>query len=264
MKAWLRVGICLGLATLLIHLIVTGELTLFVNPRFTWLMIVSVLILLVLGLVQLWNLKAHEMHQIGAWGYLLLFVPIALYLLVPPQALDASIAAKKGVYLSAKSVNQEQQTNAAAQSAKPDAEPAEALSVPEDPYQKFVPLLKRQSIIELSQEHYADYFNAIHNDPHAFKGKQISVKGFIYRDKTLGKDQFVVGRFSVTCCTADAIVIGFIAEGKQAASFKANDWVEVTGALGITKYDDVDMPMIQLASVKRIKPLTDPYVYLDY
>ncbi|MFC7439958.1 TIGR03943 family putative permease subunit [Laceyella putida] len=266
MKAWLRVGICLGLAILLVQLILTGELPLFVNPRFTWLIIVSVLILVLLGLVQLWNMKGQEMHRIGAWGYFMLFVPIALYLLIPPKALDASIAAKKGVtYLSAKSVNQQQQAKALQPSkSKPDANPTADLTVPEDPYKKFIPQLQQESVIALTQEKYADYYNTLNFYPQEFKGKKIKVKGFIYRDETMKKDQLVVGRFSVTCCTADAIVVGFLTEGKETASLKVNDWVEVTGTLDVGRYDGVDMPVIKLESVEKVTPLKDPYVYFVY
>jgi putative membrane protein len=141
LKAWLRVGVCLGLAVLLVQLIVSGELSLFVNPRFTWLIVASVLILVLLGLVQLWNMKGSELHRISAWGYVMLLLPLAMYLLIPPKALDASIASKKGVsYISAKSVNEQQQKKSApAATSDTNADP---LAVPEDPYKKFIPQLQ--------------------------------------------------------------------------------------------------------------------------
>jgi putative membrane protein len=263
LKAWLRVGICLGLAVLLVQLIITGELSLFVNPRFTWLIVASVLILVLLGLVQLWNMKGSELHRIGAWGYLVLLLPMAMYLLIPPKALDASIASKKGVsYLSAKSVNEQQQKKSAPSSASDTN--ADPLAVPEDPYKKFIPQLQREPVIHLSQETYADYYNTLNFYPQQFKGKKIKLKGFVYRDDTMKKNQLVVGRFSVTCCTADAIVIGFLTEGAKTATLKDNDWVEVTGSLDVGMYDGVDMPVIKLEAVEKVKPLKDPYIYFTY
>lgn len=55
--------------------------------------------------------------------------------------------------------------------------------------------------------------------------------GFGYKDPRLGKNQFVITRFVITCCIIDAQSIGIIAESPDAPNLKANTWLEVEGVL---------------------------------
>lgn len=271
MKGWVRAGICFSLAILLIHLLLTKEMALFVNPRLHWLSALSVLLLILLGLVQLWHLRGKELHPIGGWGYALLFLPLLLYLMAPPKALDASVAAKKGVsYGKAQSVVKQQPAQKQGDAVGAEKPPEGAAAgdgqgeiIPaEDPYKKMVPKLKQKPELVLDEKNYAEIYSAVHFYPQEFEGKKIRVKGFVYRDDTLKKNEFVTGRFTVSCCTADATVIGFLTESDQASALKINEWVEAVGILRVRKVDGIDMPAIELTSYKKVEPLKNPYIYL--
>jgi putative membrane protein len=72
----------------------------------------------------------------------------------------------------------------------------------------------------------------------------------------------VVGRFAVTCCTADASVVGFLIKPKHHIPIpKINAWVEATGTLGKQKVDGQDTPAIYLQSYHMIPAKKDPYIY---
>lgn len=264
MAGWLRVGICFGLAVMLISLLISGEISLFVNPRFKWLMGVSVLLLIILGLVQMWNIKGGEMHRIGFWGYALVMLPVLMFIFLPPKALDASMAAKKGVTFITPQTSQQNQatpreeTFASEEEVPVEVEPEIEL---ENPYKELLQKIKTEPIITLTEKNYADYLNTISLYSKEVEGKKIRLIGFVYRDDTLKKNEFVTGRFTVTCCTADATVVGFITSYKQSDQFKLNQWIEVTGTLKNVLYDGYDMPVVELESYRIIDPPKDPYIY---
>ncbi|SEN47416.1 TIGR03943 family putative permease subunit [Lihuaxuella thermophila] len=278
MRALLRVGICFGIAVMLLSLLVSGEITLVVHPRFKGLIAVSILLLIVLGLVQLWNLKRGEIHRIGAWGYLVILLPLLFFMVSPPKALDASIAANKGVsYMNAQALAKQQklspkQSAASQKGSNPNDSPSPEQAQPSDgtepeiveidnPYKELVPKIKAEPVITFTEKNYADYFNTINMYPKEFEGKKIRLKGFVYRDETLKKNEFVTGRFTVTCCTADATVIGMVTTGSHAGQVKSNQWIEVTGTIQTVMYEGYEMPVIKLDSYKPVSPPKDPYIY---
>lgn len=245
MKAWLRVIICFGLAFFLLELLITGEISLYINPRLKWLVALSVLMLVILGVVQLWNLRQRELHRIGVWGYVMSIIPMVFLLLVAPKVLDASSVQKRGVQL------------------KPNPT-IEVVQKSENPYQKLVKELGQKNVISFEEKTYLDIINTINMYPEKLKGKKIKIYGFVYRDQTIKKNEFILGRFMVTCCTADSAVAGFLVKSEKAGSFKNDQWLEIVGTLDTEPYDGEEIPVIRLEKSKRIEPLKDPYIYVTY
>ncbi|TCS95680.1 TIGR03943 family putative permease subunit [Hazenella coriacea] len=260
MGSWLRAGLCFGIALMLSSLLISGEISLYVNPRFKWLIGISVLLLIILGTVQLWNLRGGELHRVRFWGYFLVSLPVLIYIFLPPKVLDASVAQQKGVtYVSPNAVATSSTTTQP--NGGSSGEP-EIMDV-ENPYKKMIQEIKQQPVITLTEKNYSDYMNAISLYPEEVKGKKIKLIGFVYRDETLKEDEFVTGRFTVTCCAADATVVGFLTKWNQAQTLKLNQWVEVNGQLDMVLSEGFNLPIIQLESYEMIEPLKDPYIYFQ-
>ncbi|MBS7531673.1 TIGR03943 family protein [Hazenella sp. IB182353] len=264
-----RLLICLGLSTLFIQLIVSDELSLFINPKYNWLIFCCVLILIILSIVQLYTLKKPDIHFIGKWGYVMMTLPLVMVIIFPPQALDPSMASKKGTFYLPQG-NQQKNTDSVNDNYPVDQEvdtqinEATTDSSNDDftnPYQKIKEEMLKKDLIQFTEENYADYYNALSFYPTEFVGKKIKILGFVYHDQTLKKDEFVIGRFTVTCCTADAMVIGVVVKDPHAIQLKNKKWIEVTGTLTTTKQEGYDMPAIQLTSSEDTTEPKDPYIY---
>jgi putative membrane protein len=106
---------------------------------------------------------------------------------------------------------------------------------------------------------YAMYVLELH--PQSFVGKNIDFVGFVYRNKEFRKNQFVVARFAITCCTADAQVLGLMCVYDNANVFAKDDWVRVKGVIK-TEHDLTGTyPTVQVSSIEKIPPLKMPYVF---
>jgi len=94
-----------------------------------------------------------------------------------------------------------------------------------------------------------------------FVGQPVDVTGFVFSDGRLSETQFMVGRFTITCCVADATALGMIVEYPQAAVLKQLGWVRVQGKLDLLERDGRMLPVILAESVEAVAPPAQPYLF---
>jgi putative membrane protein len=88
-----------------------------------------------------------------------------------------------------------------------------------------------------------------------------NVIGFVYHDPRLSSGQFMVGRFTVTCCVADAFAIGMAVDWTDSAKLEDNTWVNVTGTVEVLEIDGQKVPLIRAETVRPIQAPEQPYLY---
>ena len=97
----------------------------------------------------------------------------------------------------------------------------------------------------------------LYEKPEWFEGKRVHLVGMVRRDaKTTGQfgaDHFLLFRFAISCCVADAVPVAVVLEG--ATDQPENTWVEVEGTFGILTKGDARFPLL---SAVRIIPTTEP------
>lgn len=121
-----------------------------------------------------------------------------------------------------------------------------------------IPNNSDSNTLKLNDSNYLDILGKIFANPDSYKDKNISIDGFIYRDKTLSKNEFVLGREVMTCCVADLQVAGPKCKFKDSYKLKANHWFNVHGKITLGKDGE---PII---IVKEITPIAKPknaYLY---
>lgn len=106
---------------------------------------------------------------------------------------------------------------------------------------------------------WATYLNE-NGDPASISGQAVRVTGFVYRDLRCGSNTFVIARFVMMCCAADASPVGFPVRWPGAAAFKKDEWVTVTGHFGVTMMDKTPMPIIKADAVQAVERPLQPYL----
>jgi uncharacterized repeat protein (TIGR03943 family) len=77
-------------------------------------------------------------------------------------------------------------------------------------------------------------------------GQPVDVLGFVYRDSRFNDQQFMVTRFTIACCVADATAVGLTVEDEAANSFSTDTWVRVKGQFTFGDVDGQTLPVIVL------------------
>jgi putative membrane protein len=99
-------------------------------------------------------------------------------------------------------------------------------------------------------------------DVKEFVGQPADLIGFVYRDIRFdGKPQFMVARFAISCCVADAAAIGVIVQSKDAGNWTADSWVHVTGKFDNQTVDGRATPILIADSIAAAAQPDHPYLY---
>lgn len=98
-------------------------------------------------------------------------------------------------------------------------------------------------------------------DPAAFAGQAVAITGFVAPVPGGSDDAFYVARFRVTCCAVDAQPIGVPVHlpGWQ-ERFSADDWVQVTGGVAADPAGGAQLVVLPEAVEPTEQP-EQPYVY---
>jgi putative membrane protein len=265
-RKWIRAVLLLFLGLYLFDNMLTGRIYYYINERFGLFSWAAVAILLTMGIVSVVDLlreprsgadehhkhknddkhdyddehehkheHGHE-HQHGtapSWLMLgILALPLVLGVLVPAKPLGASAVGSSGVSTSFSGL----------QSGGTSTQFSVA---PQD-----------RNVLD-----WVRAFN-ITTNVDEFNGQQGDVIGFVYRDiRFKDSAQFMLSRFTVSCCVADASAIGVIVQAKDAAMIKQDSWVHVKGKFQVQIFDGQRTPILVADSVEVTGQPAHPYLY---
>ena len=226
--------VLVGLSLFLANAIINGTLLFYINRRFTWLTGLSIILLLLMASTyrRTGHDHDHRHHHAreNAWTALaLVALPLLLGLLVPPRPLGAqAVGVRKA------------NTDGVGLSADETA-------------------LARASV-ERNILDWLRAFNAA-GDPSAFTGQEARVIGFVYRDETFAADQFMVSRFVVSCCVADAAALGLVVAWPDSANLPLDAWVAVQGTFRPGQFGGEPTPILSADHVTPTQPPNQLYLY---
>jgi len=238
-----RALIIFGFAYFLMHIVSTGDVRLYIHPRFIPGLKIAYLFFYALALVQFVNtLKPQDFHGHGlerGWGmYFVFTVPLLLGLLIPPKALSSYMVSQKGINLS----NNQQ---------------FRGMTFSSETIYNFAanwnPVITDRTFM------FSMHVLAL--QPQSFVNKNIEFVGFVYKNKEFYKNHFLVARFAITCCTADAQVLGLMCVSDKADDFIKDDWVRVKGIIKTENDQLGTYPLVEVSSIEKIPPLKMPYVF---
>lgn len=92
-------------------------------------------------------------------------------------------------------------------------------------------------------------------------GQKVDLIGFVARWEGLGPEEFVLTRFVVTCCAADAVPVGVKVIWRSAGSFLDNQWVRVQGRAKAETWDGRLGVVVRPDAVDRVEVPAVPYIY---
>lgn len=245
---FVRSLILLGFAIFLFNLIHSGELTLYVHPRFTDAIELTICLLVLMFIVQITKtfnatVSSHGCcHHHGGIGSCLPFIMVLLMaILIPSAYLDVSLIASRGLNSQLDAPN-----------------PAAVIG------SKVRPLsaqLSKMNAIAVTDHDFTDIMPEINLYTKDYLGKEIVMTGFVYKFPGHKPNEFALVRYVITCCTADALPYGVLVENKDAEQYQMGQWVEVPGVLEKGDYDGSPIAEIRATSVKKILQPQEPYVF---
>lgn len=238
-REWLKAGILLAMAIYFVVLILSGNLSNYINIRFMWLTYVAAGVLLLLSGWNLWRLRTNQplftasassnSHIPLSWGAIgVLAIPLLLAILVPSQPLGVE-AISGGI-----SIEPIGGTTIEAGYAVPPEE---------------------RNVLQWLRE-----FTSAEN-PAELDGQPVDIVAFIYREPDMLDTQFMAARFTISCCVADAFAIGMPVDAESAPDFETGAWVRIRGTLQAGTFQGDLVPIILPESIEQVDEPDNPYLY---
>jgi len=229
-----------GTALLIAAMLLNGRIGWYIHQRFNYLMIFAILCLASMAVLSLRNFvnkpaeDAYHHQAINSSEIFVLAIPLALALLIPARPLSANAVSTRG-------------TTYTAPGSLPAAPSEGVFSITPD------------------ERNILDWLRAFNTgkDVNALVGERANVIGFVYRDDKNfpGQNTFMVGRFVITCCAADAFPIGIPVDWDDAAQLTDDTWVQVQGVVESIELNNVNIPLIRADSVEILSTPDQPYLF---
>ncbi|MDQ0231129.1 TIGR03943 family putative permease subunit [Metabacillus malikii] len=294
---YIRGILLIGFTLLMMKLVLTGNMTNFIAPKMLPFSYFAIVVFLLLGVLQIWRSgsKKHDIHcdcgdlheRPSAFRsffvYLVFIIPIVTGFLFPDIVLDSSVAAKRGFK---SSLAQNGQTENSAEIYVEELDEsvggriAESTNIPDVPlehpegfeiqerpegfYEELKSDMLQAQTITFTEENYIAMTTILDQSPEEFVGQEVEMVGFVYREDNFEKDQFVVARFGLSCCVADASVYGTLVTVPNGEEYGDDLWVKVKGEITTTNYEDWTLPYVKVNKIEKIKQPKEPYVYEAY
>lgn len=232
----LKALVLLGLGQFLYAKFRDGTLLFYINRRFAWLTFLAAMALTAMSVVTFrvtaaaQNHSGHQ-HRI-TWGTLLLVaLPAILGTLIPPVPLGSDALSNRSV----------------ATTGLGTAEAGTTTTLTSAPAER--------NLLDWLQSFGSD------PDPARFAGQETTLVGFVYQDERCGDDQFMLSRFVITCCVADATAVGMVVRWPDASELADDEWVKVHGAFEAGQFDGKTIPVMAADQVTPTEMPYQPYLY---
>ncbi len=197
----------------------SGRLNLLLQADFHWLVLVSGLLLLALA-----GLAARfaPKRRSGRTPALMMLLAAPLVLLIPPRPSFSTLAA-----------------NRSSGALEGESETLTFLSPPEQrSLTDWVRLLRSQP------------------DPELYRGDPVRISGFVMPTPQAAP---VLARLTVRCCLADATPVGIPVIWPESASLKADEWLAVSGEMGVERVNGVLRSVVIAETVQSIPKPKRPF-----
>ena len=240
--------ICLLYSGIFSYVVIFDKLKNFLAPQMQIYIKLSIIPMILIGLVMIFNDKVSYKFK---FSDLILLLPLILFMIAGDGRLTTSFASNRTLENKIKVVKKQE---------KKKEEKIEEKVI--DTYDFSNP---DYEIIDKNYNELSNYITFA-KDVKKLDGKTIRVRGFILTENSsLPDGYFTIGKYLITCCTADAGLIGFVAK-YDTDKIDTNKWYEIEGVLEKEKDSDNNNFMyINVINIKEIDSKNEEqYVYPCY
>ncbi|QGG46398.1 TIGR03943 family putative permease subunit [Heliorestis convoluta] len=268
----------------------TGNLPYYIHPRYIPFTVVAANVLTLLALYCLIrSIKSRTKNsttQSPRWPYAVFSVMLLLGFLLPPQPLDLSLSSQKNFRPFGFSNQPTMEASTGGRGETPgfrafteldwgdweefgELEWQEELEYCETDWNEWAILEANprgsdeqpphQGTIVFTDLNFVSYLTAILSSPQQYYQRHVEIEGFVYREGDYQDNHFVLGRYAIVCCIADASVVGLLAISQEDPD--VDSWIKARGTIIPGSYQGFEMPVLQIERWEEVQDLPFPYVY---
>ena len=208
-------------------LIASGRTSLYLSTRTDWVVPVGAVILTLALLGRLASLRSREPELVTtkeAIGLGALVLPVVVLLALPPASLTSFAAGRRSSFVGAGFVAS-----------------AEDVATGDLSLTDVAGALRSEDAMDALAQR---------------AGEDVTFVGFVNRDAGMPADEFILTRFLISCCVADALSVEVRVAGAPPGELKQDQWVRVEGKL----YPLGREVIVDLTEVTKVPRPEQPYL----
>ena len=207
-------------------LLFTGRTSLYLSSRTAWVVPVGAIALTIAAVGRLATARTPRPGPLGratVWAVAFVLFPVVAILVLPPAALGSYAASRRS--LSSGLV----------------------ASAPE---------LEAGGTVTLAAVAAAGWSDEARRSLVSRAGSRVTFEGIVTKRDGQAADEFMLTRFIVSCCVADALSVQVRVVGAPPGQFEEDDWVRVSGAF----YPVGQEILVDASEIEPIPQPDDPYL----
>lgn len=248
--------VCLLYSGLITYTIVFDKLKNFLAPTMQLYIKLAVLPMFVFGLVILFNKKNTYKFRLSD---LILLLPIIIFILTQDGRLTSTLVKNKSNIIRVGDRKKVSVKDKKKEEEKEELKSEEVVEKNEEKYDFSKPDFE---IVDANYDALSSYLT-YEVKAKKFIGKTIKFRGFaVTKAQFLPKGYLAVGKYSISCCVADAGFTGFIIKADD-RKLKNDSWYEIEGVL--EEKENEAFMYVRIINLKEIKAKSEEqYIYPCY
>lgn len=230
--------ILLAFSAFYLKIIFTDEIMLYVHPRIIPFAIFGLISMFIIALFLLTDSFNNKKKKFKFKNYIVFLTPLILVFFM--ETINANSAIQNNTTNINENSNNETSTQETTNKKALDIE---------------------NNIIQINQRNFVFSLNEIIENPDKYDGKEIEITGFVYKDKNLKDNEFVIGRFMMVCCAADMQIVGIKCDSNNLEPYENDTWIKVKGKLKKETYEGKIDPIIVAEHIEKDLNPNTSYVY---
>ena len=115
----------------------------------------------------------------------------------------------------------------------------------------------------IADDDFIKWLNEALDNPPAYKGKTVKIRGFVFRSDELANNEFVPARLCMVCCAADLAPCGFVCRSDDAQKWATDSWVWVTATIQLEydSYYQKDVPVLIASKIEAAEKPKNEILY---
>lgn len=259
----IKIFVLLTFSIFYLKIIFSNEIKLYVHPRIIPFAVSGTILMFIIALFLLEGIFNNNKKKLKLKNYIVFLIPLIMIFFM--QTTNMSSAANASDTNSNINLNNGQDSNADNNINVDSSGAFEIYSEKtESGGQGTIPKKEldiENGIIEVTTNNFVFSLDEILYNPDKYVGKEIELSGFVYRDKSLKENEFIIGKFMMVCCAADMQIAGITCDNNNLQYYDDNTWVKIKGTIQKSSHEDEVDPIIILEHIEKDPSPDTSYVY---
>ncbi|GAA0077671.1 TIGR03943 family protein [Clostridium sp. CTA-5] len=268
----IKISILLGFSLFYFKIIINNDLTMYVHPRIVPFVVLGMISMFIIALFLVKDIFQNKKKKIKFKDYIIFVIPLIMIFFMESNSVSSTTIKSSDINvntsanvisdtnlnnLSRDNINQDNNFKNDSRSDVYKEKYENNIQVTSDKKELDI----KDNVININSKNFVFSLDEILANPEKYVGQDIEITGFVYKDKNIKENEFIIGRFMMVCCAADMQIAGIKCDINNLESYDNDTWLKVKGKIKTDIYEGAIEPVIVVEKIEKDLSPDTSYVY---